>query len=209
MRKHKLLIIFLSGFLLLITGIGSSYFWLVEIYLPEKIDANKNARLLEEWKLTDSFSVPPDHQISPAQLEKYLLVQSSLLYMAQRIKKQVGDESYWGLTFDLIRMHPEWLGRKYLALKKFGMTPKEYDFINLELEEFWHYRFKEISLARLREMGFTVLPDSVNARFLPCNYEMLKEKESELSRIFQVLFPKQVNNILHKHDAISDSLPQP
>jgi len=60
-KKHPLLIIFAAGFILLISGIGSSYFWLTRIYLPEQINSNEEARKLMEWHLNDTY-LPPTRQ---------------------------------------------------------------------------------------------------------------------------------------------------
>ena len=59
-RKRNLILILLAGIILLLTGFGSSYFWLTRIYLPREIDANENAviaRLTFKSKTGHQFEV--------------------------------------------------------------------------------------------------------------------------------------------------------
>ncbi len=80
LKKHPLLIIFAAGIILLISGVGTSYFWLTRIYLPEQIDANDDAKKLHEWHDTDPFSPPVDQRVSRKQLDKFLMINESLFY---------------------------------------------------------------------------------------------------------------------------------
>ena len=176
----------MAGLILLISGFGSSYYWLTKIYIPEKIDSNKNAKLLNEWILADSFIPPPDGKITPNQLDLFIKVNSSLSFLLRKIRRQFEEDS-WRIAFDIIQMQPEWAANKYLALKKFKLSPKEYDWIADQVLEFWIFRWKEESVAKLKEYGWELNSLSEQEENKLLNYDLFKKNEKELNNIFSVL----------------------
>jgi hypothetical protein len=196
-RKRTIIFIFLAGLVLLISGFGSSYYWLTKIYLPETIDSNKNAKLLTEWILADKFIPPPDGKITPDHLNLFINVNASLTFLLRKIRQQFEEDS-WRIAFDVIKMQPEWAANKYLALQKFKLSPKEYDWIAEQVLEFWIFRWKEDSVAKLKQYGWELNSFSLQNKNKPANYEVFKQKEKELNRIFGILSTEK--------QAVQDSL---
>lgn len=189
-KKRVLWIIFLSAFILLLCGLGTSYFWLTRIYLPEQLDAHENARLLLIWEKEDIFSPPDQNKMTEHQLALFLQVNESLSAELHKIKREFEENSWW-IAFDIIRLQPEWAGKKYLALRRFELSPKEYDWIVKCVLEFWIYRWKEESIEHLREFGWEFEEYSQDTK-KPANYELLLSYEDDLSRIFEILWPEKL-----------------
>jgi len=192
-RKRTLFLIFSAGIILLLTGLGSSYYWLTRIYLPKQIDANENASKLMEWTKNDDFIPPADGRINEAKLILFIQMNESLSFMFKKLRRQFEEHS-WRLAFDIIKMQPEWGGNKYLALKKFNLSPREYDWmVNLAIE-FWIYRWKEYSIERLHELGWKLENFTPNPKKKPLNYELLLKYEDDINKIFDILWPKEPIN---------------
>jgi hypothetical protein len=188
-KKRTLWIVFISGFILLLTGFGSSYYWITRIYLPEQMDANLDSQLFIQWEAEDTFSPPDDDRISKKQMALFMQVNESLTADIQKIRQQF-EENSWRIAFDLIKIQPEWAGKKYRALKKHNLSPKEYDWIVNRVTDFWIYRWKEESLDRLREFGWE-FEDSSDTKVKPVNYDLFSAYEEDLNRIFDILWPEK------------------
>jgi hypothetical protein len=199
-RKKTILIVFLAGIILLLTGFGSSYFWLTRIYLPQHIDTNENSRKLNEWIKLDEFTPPSDGIITADQFNYFLQVNHSLSFLFRRLRRQFEEHS-WSIAFDIIKMQPEWAANKYIALKKFNLSPQEYDWIVQKVVTYWVYRWKESSITKLREYGWQLENISPDAKDKPINYELFLDHEDELIKLMEILWPE---NSLHKQ-LVADS----
>ncbi len=209
LKKHPLLIIFVSGLIIFISGIGTSYYWLTRIYLPEQINTNENARKLNDWQITDSYSLPHNRQVSPEQLNKFLLVNGSLNYLIQRLKTQF-DESQWQVVIELIKMQPTWAAQKYVALQKFNLSPLEYDFIAEEISKYWRIRLKEKSAEHLKEFGWEYLPEKFENVETGVNYDLFNSNEDQLNNLFSLFLNQDIKELLNDYDStivFNDSLP--
>jgi hypothetical protein len=200
-RKRRYIIIFFAGFILMLSGFGSSYYWLTRIYLPEKIDANTNAKKMKEWEGRDTFSPPTDGQMTRRQLHLFIQVNESLTYLIHRLHDQFEDHS-WRFAFDLIQMQPEWAASKYLALKKHHISPKEYDWIFDQVVVFMVYRWKEDAIKKLRHMGWDFSQTELSKTDIAVNYKLFIDNEKELRRIFEIFWPEEST----EKELISDSL---
>jgi hypothetical protein len=208
-KKHPLLIIFAAGFILLLSGIGTSYYWLTRIYLPDQINSNENAKNLVEWTEADSFAPPVDNTVSVSQINKFLLVNESLYFLLQQLNKDY-SESQWYVVFEMIKLQPEWQAKKYLALKKFKLSPLEHEFITEEITKYWIDRLKEKSAEHLKEMGWEILQNRIDSTQHSKNYELFNSKEDQLNNIFTLFLSQDVKNMFMENDttvANSDSLP--
>ena len=193
--KKILWIILLSAVILLVTGLASSYYWITRIYLPEQFDADTNAQLLMKWEKEDPFVPNKKDIITEEQFQRFLEVNASLSVETRKLQKQF-EENSWTIAFEVIKIQPEWAGKKYIALKKFGLSPKEYDWISDSVIDFWIYKWKKESVENLREYGWELesFPeDSVR----PVNYHLFSKHEKDLNRMFDLLWPEQ---------SISDSI---
>lgn len=188
-KKRTYWIVFLCGFVLFLSGIGTSYYWITQIYLPQQMNTHINSKLLIEWTADDQFTPPSDGKISEEDINKFLLINESLTSELQQLRK-LFEKSSWDIAFEVIKMQPEWAGKKYLALKKFGMTPKEYDWIVGCVINYWIYRWKEESLQNLLDFGWT-LDDTTQISGKPQNYELFNDHEEDLNRIFYILWPEK------------------
>lgn len=209
LRKHPLLIIFTAGFILLISGIGTSYFWLTRIYLPDQINANTDALNFQKWYDSDLYIFPPDKKISNEQLDKFILVNESLHYFLQQLKTKF-NESQWQVAFELIKMQPAWNAKKYQALNKFNLSPREYEFINEELTKYWILRLKEISIKKLHNSGWEILTDNVDKNDQTVNYDLFLSREDELNNVITLLLTPEMIDIFTSVDSLAvpnDSLP--
>jgi hypothetical protein len=186
-RKRVLWIIFLSGFILLVSSIGTSYFWITKIYLPEHMDINGNSKLLMKWEQEDQYSPPENGQITREQLSRFLLVNESLIVVVQKLRRHF-EENSWSIAFAVIKVQPEWIGKKYLALKKCELSPKEYNWISNCVTDFWIYRWKEESIDRLRGFGWSLENYNLESK-RPPNYDLFFSYEKDLNRIFDILWP--------------------
>ena len=189
-RKRNLILILLAGIILLLTGFGSSYFWLTRIYLPREIDANENARELVQWTERDTFIPPEDRKLDERRLILFIHVNESLSFIFRKFRRQF-EENSWRLAFDVIKMQPEWAGNKYLALKKFNLSPREYDWIVDLVIEFWIYRWKENSITKLREYGWELENMTPDPKEKPINYDLFLDNEDELNKLIEILWPEE------------------
>lgn len=208
-KRHPLLIIFFSGLIIFISGIGTSYYWLTRIYLPEQINTNENARKMYEWQLADSYSPPLNRQVSEDQLNKFLLVNASINYLIQKLKRQF-DDSQWQVVFEIIKMQPAWAAQKYAALKKFGLSPLEYDFIAEEISKYWRFRLKEKSAEHLKEFGWEYLPEKLENTEKDLNYPLFNSKEDQLNNLFSIFLNQDIKDFISEYDStivFNDSLP--
>ena len=201
LKKHPLLIIFAAGFILLISGIGTSYYWLTRIYLPDQINSNENAKNLLEWTENDSFAPPIDNTVSETQLDKFLLVNESLYFLLQQLNKDYSD-SQWSVVFEMIKLQPEWQAKKYIALKKFDLSPLEYEFITEEITKYWIDRLKEKSVQQLKEMGWEILQDKMESTMHSNNYDLFNSKEDQLNNIFTLFLSQDVKNMFMEYDTL-------
>jgi hypothetical protein len=87
-------------------------------------------------------------------------------------------------------MQPEWAGKKYIALNKFNLSPKEYDWIVDSVIDFWIYKWKKESVENLRNYGWELesLPEE---SIRPANYDLFVSHEKDLNRIFDILWPEE------------------
>ena len=200
-KKRVLWIILLSGFILLVSSIGTSYFWITKIYLPEHINNSENSRLLRQWEKEDQYLPPDNGQITREQLARFLRVNESLIFVIQKLRRHF-EENSWSIAFDVIKMQPEWAGKKYLALKTCELSPKEYSWITNCVTDFWIYRWKKESVERLREFGWSFEDYKLDFE-RPANYDLFLNYENDLNRIFDILWPdKEVT----PDAVVSDSL---
>jgi hypothetical protein len=187
--KKILWIILLAAVILLVTGLASSYYWITRIYLPEQFDAHTNARLLMQWEKEDTFVPNKNNIITEEQFQRFLEVNESLSVETRKLQKQF-EENSWTIAFEVIKIQPEWAGKKYIALKKFSLSPKEYDWISNSVIDYWIYKWKKESVENLREYGWELesFPeDSVR----PVNYKLFDAHEKNLNRMFDLLWPEQ------------------
>jgi hypothetical protein len=98
-------------------------------------------------------------------------------------------------------MQPEWAANKYIALKKFNLSPQEYDWIVQQVVAYWLYRWKESSITKLREYGWELENISPDAGDKPINYELFLDHEDELIKLIEILWPE---NSLHEQ-LVADS----
>lgn len=206
-KKRTYWIIFLCGFILLVSGIGTSYYWITRIYLPEQLNADANSKLLVEWTANDMFTPPIDGKITKENLAVFLLINESLTSELQQLRK-LFEESSWDIAFEVIKMQPEWAGKKYLALKKFGMTPKEYDWMVSCVINYWIYRWKEESFENLRQFGWE-LDDTTRSKVKPQNYELFNSHKEDLNRIFDILWPEKQQTEQTQADTLVSVPPEP
>jgi len=188
-RKKILWIILLSAAVLLLSGLASSYYWITRIYLPEQLDADSNSRLLLQWEKKDSFIPPADGKITEEQFLLFLHINESLSVEIQKLRKQF-EENSWSIAFEIIKIQPEWAGKKYIALKKFKLSPKEYNWIVDSVIDFWIYKWKKESVENLRDYGWELesMPeDSIQ----PLNYQLFTSYEKDLNHIFDLLWPEK------------------
>jgi hypothetical protein len=187
-RKRTILIIFFAGIILLITGFGSSYFWLTRIYLPEQIDTNENSQKLNQWVAVDNFIPPADGKITAQQFSLFMQTNLSLSFLFRKLRRQFEEHS-WRFAIDIIKMQPEWQANKYVALKKFNLSPREYDWIVEQVVAYWIYRWQESSIAKLKEYGWELKNISINPKKKPVNYELFLEYEEELDALSEIFWP--------------------
>lgn len=186
-RKKTILLLILAAIVLLMSGIGSSFYWLVHIYLPDQINTDENIRRYSEWYTTDSFVPPADLSIGRERMNAFLQVNESLVFLLKKMQRP-GENNRWRMAMDLIQSQPEWIAHKYQALKKFNLSPREYEWIEKEIMHFWIYRWKEISLSKLQEFRWTrqMVSDSISSK--PVNYTILLEYEKEINGILNIFW---------------------
>ena len=191
-RKKILWIIFLSAAVLLLSALGSSYYWITRIYLPEQLDAHGNSRLLMQWEQEDTFVRPANGKILKEQFILFLQINESLTAEIQKLRKQF-EENSWSIAFEVIKMQPEWAGKKYIALNKFNLSPKEYNWIVESVIEFWIYKWKRESVENLRDYGWELESFSEDS-IQPINYDLFVSYEEDLNRIFDILWPENLTS---------------
>jgi len=191
--KNKVLwIVLLSAAVLLITGLGSSYYWITRIYIPEQLDTDANSRLLMQWEQEDKFLPPADGKITKSQIILFLQINESLTTEIQKLRRQF-EENSWSIAFEVIKMQPEWAGKKYIALNKFNLSPKEYDWIVESVIDYWIYKWKKESVENLRDYGWE-LESFPEDSIQPINYDLFVSHEDDLNRIFDILWPEKLTS---------------
>jgi hypothetical protein len=195
-RRRTKIIIFFAGLFILMSGFGSSYYWITHVYLPDIINADENARLYQEWFAGDTFRADPGKLISRVELERFIKVNESLVFLVQRLRRKFEQNSLTS-ALDMIRMRPEWLATKYLALKRNGLSPREYDWIADCVVEFWIYRWKKESAEQLEAYGWNLKPSVNTDRLCQANHKLFLAYEDELDTILNTLWPQK--------EALSDS----
>jgi hypothetical protein len=188
-RKQKIFIIILIGLLVTAAFISSSY-WLFSVYLPEQINTNEQARLFTEWYNNDTYVPPADKIITAEQLVAFLKVNEDLSVLLKKLRRQT-EENKWRIAIDIIKMQPEWIAHKYVALKRSPLSPREYEWIEKEIVHFWIFRWKESSLTKLREFGWGMQMFADSSEQKPVNYNLLLEHEKKLNRIFDIIWPEE------------------
>lgn len=196
------LVVIASTLVALCTGFAISYYWITDIYLSEKIEANANALKLKHWYRNDHFHPPVDGQINQEQVVAFIKVNKDLAHMLERIRRKFEEKS-WFIAIDVIQMQPEWQEKKFLALKKHNLSPLEYDWIVDQVIHFWAFQWQKQYLQDLRELGWNFDNLKWDANKYPQNYDILKSYESELNDIINILWPAtgSTGNII-----ITDSL---
>jgi len=192
-RTRTKIIVFFAGLFILLSGFGSSYFWITQVYLPDIINADENARLYQQWFDQDTFQASLNKPVSREQLEKFLRINESLYFLLQRLRQHF-EENSWTMAIDMVQMHPEWLANKYLALKKHGLSPREYDWIANCVVEFWIYRWKQESAEKLEDYGWEVKPSLRSDRLCAENYTLFLNYEDDLNKILDILWPQEQAN---------------
>ena len=104
------------------------------------------------------------------------------------LQKFENYKNSWSIAFEVIKIQPEWAGKKYLALKKFGLSPKEYNWITDCVIKHWIYAWKKESVENLREYGWELesFPEDSNQ---PVNSKLFIKYEKDLNRMFDLLWP--------------------
>lgn len=189
-RTRTKIIVFFAGLFILVSGFASSYYWITRVYLPEKINADENAHLYQQWFINDTFRAVPGKAISRIQIEKFIQVNESLSFLLQRLRQNF-EQNSWSFAIDVIQMRPEWLANKYIALKKNNLSPREYDWIADCVMEFWFYRWKQESAEKLGDYGFNIEPSLRKDRLCVQNYNLFLDYEDELDKILDILWPQE------------------
>jgi len=191
-RNKVLWIVLLSTAVLLLSGLASSYYWFTRIYLPEQLDEHVNSRLLMQWEQEDSFVPPANGKITKAQFILFLQINESLSSEIHRIRKQF-EENSWSIAFEVIKIQPEWARKKYNALNKYNLSPKEYDWIVESVIDFWIYKWKKETVENLRDYGWE-LESFPEDSIQPVNYNLFVSHEDDLNQIFDILWPEKLSS---------------
>lgn len=189
-RKKNILIILSAIVIALIIGTLGSYYYIKHVYLREQIETNAHAQNLLNWYETDRFTPPADNRISEAQLINFFKLNHDLIYLVQKVHTEI-ENNNWMIGFEVLKMQPEWLSAKYLGLKKYGLSPLEYDWIVRQVIYFWFFRWRENSIEKLRDSGWTPENMEFADRPKPPNYYLFLEYEDDLNLIFELLWPDQ------------------
>ena len=191
MTRTKIVwIIIISVFVILLGALFSSYFWITRIYLPEQFDAHNDSRLLMQWEQEDTFVPPVNGKISEQQFLIFLKINEQLFVEIQKLRRKF-EENSWDIALEVIKMQPEWAAKKYIALKKFNLSPKEYDWIVDSVIHFWIYKWKKETIENLRDYGWE-LERTQEESIKPVNYNLFMAHEHDLSRIFDILWPDKI-----------------
>jgi hypothetical protein len=188
-KKYTIIILFSTIFALALGATGS-YYWIKNIYLKEKIEANRHARLLNDWYQQDTFVPPQNGQITERQLLAFVKVNKELVYLLERMQKQF-EENSWTIAFEVIKMQPEWQASKYVALQQSILSPAQYDWISHQVILFWIHRWKQQSFELFREYGWSFDNIKPNENFMLINYELFLKYDQELNEIFDILWPER------------------
>ena len=201
-RKKNLIIILAAVVVALIVGFTGSYHYIKYVYLREQIETNVNAKELLAWYETDNFVPPADNRISEIQLINFFKVNHDLIYLVQKVHDEI-ENNRWLLGFEVLKMQPEWLSAKYTGLKKYQLSPLEYDWIVRQVIYFWFFRWQENSMEKLRDSGWT--PDSMEFvnRAKPPNYYLFLEYEDDLDLIFELLWPEHSSGEIMRPDSVT------
>ena len=128
--------------------------------------------------------------ISRVQLERFIKVNEGLVFLVQRLRRKFEQNSLTS-AIDMIQMRPEWLATKYLALKRNGLSPREYDWIADCVVEFWIYRWKQESAEQLEAYGWELKPSVNTNRLCEANHKLFLKYEDELNIILDILWPQE------------------
>jgi hypothetical protein len=199
-KKKYLIVILLSTGFALILGTSISYYWIKNVYLKEKIEANQNATLLNKWYTEDSFRPPKDNKIKPEQIQAFIHANQHLAYLLERMQKEF-EENSWSIAFEVIKMQPEWQARKFVALQEVHLSPVEYDWIADQVARFWIYRWKEESRQMLNEYGWSFENGNDDEEKVQINYDLLLRYESDLNKIFNLLWPEHQTKKVSARDS--------
>lgn len=201
-KKKYFLIILFSTIFALTLGSTGSYYWIKNVYLKEKFEANLNAVKLKEWYQKDSFCPPTNNKISDEQIQAFINANQHLAYLLERMQKQF-QESSWSIAFEVIKMQPEWQASKYVALQECHLSPMEYDWIADQVVHFWVYRWKQESLQVLKEYGWSFDNLDHDDYNILVNYDILLKHEAELIKIFNLLWPEHNPTKMFTRDSLA------
>ena len=201
-RKKNILIIFSAMLIALIVGTLGSYYYIKEVYLKEQIETNANAKNLLDWYETDRFTPPADKRITEAQLINFFQVNHDLIFLVQKVHNEF-ENNRWMIGFEVLKMQPEWLSAKYEGLKKYGLSPLEYDWIVRQVIHFWFLRWQESSIAKLRNSGWTAVDMEFSDHPKSPNYYLFLEYEDDLNLIFELLWPEQSSVEIIQPDSVT------
>ena len=93
----------------------------------------------------------------------------------------------------MIKIQPEWARKKYNALNKYNLSPKEYDWIVESVIDFWIYKWKKETVENLRDYGWE-LESFPEDSIQPANYNLFVSHEDDLNQIFDILWPEKLSS---------------
>jgi len=128
------------------------------------------------------------------------MVNQSLYYFLQNVKHQF-NESQWQVIVELIKMQPTWEAKKYSALKKFEISPREYEFITEEVSNYWRIRLKEISVEKLEKSGWELFAANFEEIDQTVNYDLFLSKDDQLNNLFTMFLTPSVMNLFGGEDS--------
>ena len=202
-KKKYFIIILLSTGFALILGTAISYYWIKNVYLKEKIEANRDAVMLNKWYLEDTFRPPENNKIEPEQIQAFIHANQHLSYLLERMQKEFQENS-WSIAFEVIKMQPEWQASKFVALQEVHLSPVEYDWISEQVAQFWIHRWKEESRQMLKEYGWSIENIDHDENAVQINYDLLLRYESDLNKIFNILWPERNTKKVLSSDSSSN-----
>ncbi len=185
-NRFNLLLIF-AAVSILCAVLSGSIFFLATI--EEEAYPGDARQRLRQWEANDPFVPPVDGRISPLRFQRFLLVNNDLSGILQKVREKF-EESNWRIGFELIKMHPEWAQQKYTALRRHRLSPREYDWMARLVIRFWINRWQKESLPILNDFGWQ--PDQIKTANDPAeNQQIFLSHETELNRIFDILWPER------------------
>jgi hypothetical protein len=188
-RKRTVYLILVAVILCTLVAVYAGFYWLVRVYLPTQINANETARKYSQWYESDLFVPPVDKLISPGQIHAFIKVNENLAVLLKKLHAQM-EGNRWSMAIEIVKMQPEWNARKYIALQKYHLSPREYEWIENEVVRFWFSRWRESSLAKLQDYGWEMQMLSDSSWTKSVNYDILLKHEQELNSLFDILWPE-------------------